>query len=66
MTVVETSFFLRQAAGLLTDKEREQLIAFVASNPETGDVVPESGGERNELKALTPRIVENYRKSRQE
>jgi hypothetical protein len=37
---------LRKAAGLLTDGEREQLIAFVNANSETGDVVPESGGVR--------------------
>ena len=46
MTVVETPFFLRKAAGLLADDEREQLIAFVGANPEAGAVMPESGGVR--------------------
>jgi mRNA-degrading endonuclease RelE of RelBE toxin-antitoxin system len=46
MTVVETPFFLRKAAGLLTDGEREHLIAFVGANPEAGGVMPESGGVR--------------------
>jgi len=46
MTVLETPFFIRKAAGLLTDGEREQMIAFVGANPEIGDVVPESGGVR--------------------
>jgi hypothetical protein len=46
MTVAETPFFLRKAAGLLTDDEREQLIAFVGANPEAGAVIPESGGVR--------------------
>jgi len=46
MTVVETPFFLRKAAGLLTDREREQMIAFVGGNPQAGGVVPESGGVR--------------------
>jgi hypothetical protein len=46
MTVVETAFFLRKAASLMTDGERERLIAFVGANPEAGDVVPESGGIR--------------------
>ena len=46
MTAVETPFFLRKAAGLLADTEREQLIQFVGTNPEVGDVVPESGGVR--------------------
>ena len=46
MTVVETPFFLRKAAGLLAEEERLLLIAFVGANPETGDVIPESGGVR--------------------
>ena len=46
MTVVETPFFLRKAAGLLAEEERSLLIAFVAANPEAGDVIPESGGVR--------------------
>jgi hypothetical protein len=46
MTVVETPFFLRKAAGLLTDEEREHLIGFVGANAEVGAVVPESGGVR--------------------
>ena len=44
MTVVETPFFLRKAAGLLTNEEREELVGFVGANPEIGNVVPESGG----------------------
>ena len=46
MTVVETPFFLRKAADLLADEEREELVGFVGANPEIGDVVPESGGVR--------------------
>jgi hypothetical protein len=46
MTVVETPFFLRKAAALLTDDEREQLVVFVGANPAAGDVIPESGGVR--------------------
>jgi mRNA-degrading endonuclease RelE of RelBE toxin-antitoxin system len=46
MTVVETPFFLRKAAGLLTDDERDQITAFVGANPEAGDIIPESGGVR--------------------
>ena len=46
MTVVETPFFLRKAADLLTEEEREELIEFVGVNPELGNVVPESGGVR--------------------
>ena len=46
MTVVETPFFLRKAAGLLTDEEREELMCLVGANPEIGSVIPESGGVR--------------------
>jgi len=46
MTVLETPFFLRKAAGLLTDEELENLIAYVGANPEVGDIIPESGGVR--------------------
>jgi hypothetical protein len=46
MTVVETPFFLRKAAGLLAEDERLQLIAFVGANPEAGDVISEAGGVR--------------------
>ena len=46
MTVVETPFFVRKAAGLLAEEERLQLIAFVGANPEAGDIIPESGGVR--------------------
>lgn len=46
MTVVETPFFLRKAVGLLTEEEREHLIAFVGANAEVGTVISESGGVR--------------------
>jgi len=46
MTVVETPFFLRKAAGLLTDEERAQMVEFIATHPEDGDIMPESGGVR--------------------
>ena len=43
---METPFFLRKAADLITDDEREQLIGFVGANPDAGHVIPESGGIR--------------------
>jgi len=46
MTIVETPFFLRKAATLLTEEERSDLVVYLGINPETGDVVPESGGIR--------------------
>ena len=46
MTVVETPVFLRKAALIFDDDERAELVAFVASNPEAGSVVPGTGGVR--------------------
>ena len=46
MTVVETPGFLRDAAAALTDAERIEVVSFLATNPEAGDVMPETGGAR--------------------
>ena len=46
MTVVETPFFLRKAASLLDEEERLELALFLGANPETGNVIPETGGIR--------------------
>lgn len=46
MTVVETPGFLRDAAGRLTEEERDELVRLLAANPEAGDVMPETGGAR--------------------
>jgi hypothetical protein len=46
MTVVETPFFLKKAASLMNDDEREHLVASVGLSPEAGDVIPETGGVR--------------------
>ena len=46
MTVVETGEFLKHAKGLMTESEREALIAFVGENPEAGQIIPETGGVR--------------------
>jgi hypothetical protein len=37
---------LRKAAGLLDEGERAQLTAYIGSEPEAGDVIPETGGIR--------------------
>jgi len=47
MTVVETAEFLRHATRLMTDAEREELVAFIGANPEAGEIMPETG-EREE------------------
>jgi hypothetical protein len=46
MTVVETPAFLRDSAAALTEGERSELVSFLAANPETGDIMPETGGAR--------------------
>jgi mRNA-degrading endonuclease RelE of RelBE toxin-antitoxin system len=46
MTVVETPFFLRKASSLLDEEARSDLVAFLGMNPESGDIIPETGGVR--------------------
>ena len=46
MTVVETPGFLRDASSSLTELERFEMITFLASNPEMGEVMPGTGGAR--------------------
>ena len=46
MTVVETPWFLREAAPRLTEQERTRLLVFLAANPEAGDLLAETGGTR--------------------
>jgi hypothetical protein len=43
MTVVETAEFLKHAARLMPGEEREKLVAFEGSNPEAGEIIPETG-----------------------
>lgn len=46
VTVVETSLFLRHAAGIWDDDDRMAFVDYIASNPEIGDVIPGTGGVR--------------------
>ena len=46
ITVVETPQFLRQAEGVWTETERYAFVDYIARNPESGDVVPDTGGIR--------------------
>jgi len=46
MTVVETPAFLRDAAAALTERERSDLVSYLAANPEAGEIMPETGGAR--------------------
>jgi hypothetical protein len=45
-TVVETPIFIRRAGKLLSEEEHDELIAFLAANPEAGDVIQDTGGVR--------------------
>lgn len=46
ITIVETPAFLNLAGAIWTDAERAELIDYVARNPESGDVIPGTGGVR--------------------
>lgn len=45
-TVAETQVFVRYAAEVWSDAERQEFINFIAANPEAGDIIPGSGGCR--------------------
>ena len=55
MTVVETVQFLRDADSLMTDPDRARLVEFLGTNPEAGDLMPETGGVRKLRWALPGR-----------
>ena len=46
LTVIETPLFQRQWPLYGTEDERGRFCAYLAEHPNTGDVVPESGGLR--------------------
>jgi len=46
IAVAETAVFMRQASALWTEDERLEFVDFIARNPETGDLIPASGGVR--------------------
>lgn len=46
ITVAETPLFIRQAAEVWDEVEHEAFVTFVASNPEIGEVIPDTGGVR--------------------
>ena len=45
-TVVETATFRKQADRLWTEDERLDFIAWIAANPDAGDVIPGADGAR--------------------
>ncbi len=46
MTVAETPAFIKQAAKLWTDEDRDEFIDHIAADPDAGDVIPDTGGLR--------------------
>ncbi len=46
ITVVELSLFQRQARDVWDDADRTAFVDFIARNPDSGDVIPETGGVR--------------------
>lgn len=45
-TVVETDVFVRYAQAIWSDTERDEFIGWIANNPMSGAVIPETGGLR--------------------
>lgn len=46
LTVFETAVFRRSAVDIWSDEERHAFIDWISSNPESGDVIPGTGGLR--------------------
>ncbi len=46
ITVAETHVFLRQAEDIWSEEDRFEFVDFIASHPDAGDVIPETGGVR--------------------
>lgn len=46
LTVIETPVFLRYAAKVWDDAEREDFITWLAEHPDAGDVIAATGGLR--------------------
>lgn len=46
MAVVETPEFLDRSRSILTEAERDALVAHLGANPEAGQLVPGTGGVR--------------------
>ena len=46
LTVIETPVFLRYAAKVWDEIEREAFITWLAEHPDAGDVIPATGGLR--------------------
>ena len=45
-TAAETDVFIKYAADIWNDLERNEIISWIAANPAAGDLIPGSGGCR--------------------
>ena len=45
-TVAETPLFVKYASEVWTEAERQTFVNWIAANPESGDLIPGSGGCR--------------------
>ena len=55
MTIVETPLFERKVAKLLSEEERAALVLSIGTNPEAGEIIPDTGGVRKLRWALEGR-----------
>lgn len=46
VTIAETTLFIRQATSIWSDVERNEFVDFIANSPESGDIIPDTGGVR--------------------
>lgn len=46
ITVAETPLFLRQVAAIWDDAEHDAFVTYIASHPDAGDLIAETGGVR--------------------
>ena len=46
ITIAEIPLFIKQAEAIWDDDERQEFIDFISSNPESGDLIPGTGGVR--------------------
>jgi hypothetical protein len=46
ITVAETTLFIRQSAVVWDKSEHEAFVNFIAANPMSGDLIPDTGGVR--------------------
>ena len=45
-TVCQTSLFIRQAQKLFSADDLAEVVSFLAANPQSGDIIPGTGGVR--------------------